>query len=123
MRGNAAHRRPSVHCAQRNPETSVDGIRRAATLTEGGVIDPSMDWQHTVRGVNTLGLKRAGFDEKRIRAIREAFRILFRKGRNLRLAIKELEESGRANQDVAALLDFIKASKRGVCVGASESRS
>ena len=82
-----------------------------------------MDWQHTVRGVNTVGLKRAGFDEKRIRAIREAFRILFRKGRNLGLAIKELEESGRANQDVSALLDFIKASKRGVCVGASESRS
>jgi UDP-N-acetylglucosamine acyltransferase len=82
-----------------------------------------MDWQHTVRAVNTVGLRRAGFDEKRIRVIREAFRILFRKGRNLGLAVKELEESGRANQDVAALLDFIKASKRGVCVGASESRS
>ena len=82
-----------------------------------------MDWQHTVRGVNTVGLKRAGFDEKRIRAIRDAFRTLFRKGRNLGLAIKELEQSGRANQDIAALLDFIKASKRGVCVGASESRS
>jgi len=45
-RGNAAHRRPSVHCAQRNPETSVDGIRRAATLTERGVIDPSMLYTH-----------------------------------------------------------------------------
>jgi len=82
-----------------------------------------MDWQHTVRAVNTVGLRRAGFDEKRIRVIREAFRILFRKGRNLGLAVKELEESGRVNQDVAALLDFIKGSKRGVCVGANESRS
>ena len=76
-----------------------------------------VDWQHTVRGVNVVGLKRAGFDEKRIRAIRDAFRVLFRKGRNLTLAIKEVEESARANSDVSALLEFIKASKRGVCVG------
>jgi UDP-N-acetylglucosamine acyltransferase len=77
-----------------------------------------IDWQHTVRGVNVIGLKRAGFDEKRIRAIREAFRVLFRKGRNLSLAIKELENRGRANSDVSALLDFIRSSKRGVCFGA-----
>jgi UDP-N-acetylglucosamine acyltransferase len=76
-----------------------------------------IDWQHTVRGVNVVGLKRAGFDEKRIRQIKEAFRVLFRKGRNLSLAIKEIEE-GRANQDVLALLEFIKSSKRGVCCGA-----
>jgi UDP-N-acetylglucosamine acyltransferase len=77
-----------------------------------------IDWQHTVRGVNAIGLKRAGFDEKRIRAIKEAFRVLFRKGRNLSLAIKEIESGERANSDVSALLDFIKSSKRGVCCGA-----
>ncbi len=77
-----------------------------------------VDWQHTVRGVNILGLKRAGFDEQRIRAIKEAFRVLFRKGRNLSLAIKEIEENDRANKDLSALLEFIKSSKRGVCFGA-----
>jgi len=77
-----------------------------------------IDWQHTVRGVNVVGLKRAGFDEKRIRAIREAFRILFRKGRNLALAVKEVKENGTANSDVLAVLEFIKTSKRGVCFGA-----
>lgn len=82
-----------------------------------------IDWQHTVRGVNVVGLKRAGFDEKRIRALRSAFRILFRKGRNLALAVEELEQSGRVQPDVAALLDFIRTSKRGVCFGANESRS
>ena len=76
-----------------------------------------IDWQHTVRGVNVIGLKRAGFDDKRIREIREAFRVLFRKGRNLSLAVKELEMHERANSDVSALLDFIKSSKRGVCFG------
>ena len=76
-----------------------------------------VDWQHTVRGVNVVGLKRAGFDERRIRAIRGAFRVLFRKGRNLSIAVKEVEESMRANDDVMTLVEFIKSSKRGVCFG------
>jgi len=76
-----------------------------------------VDWQHTVRGVNVVGLKRAGFDEKRIRAIRGAFRVLFRKGRNLALAVQEVEKSAGANTDVLALLEFIKSSERGVCFG------
>jgi UDP-N-acetylglucosamine acyltransferase len=76
-----------------------------------------IDWQHTVRGVNVVGLKRAGFDEKRIRVIREAFRTLFRKGRNLSIAVQEMEKSEGATADVVALLGFIKASKRGVCFG------
>jgi UDP-N-acetylglucosamine acyltransferase len=79
-----------------------------------------VDWQHTVRGVNVIGLKRAGFDDRRIRAIRDAFRVLFRKGRNLSLAVKELETRGEVGPDVSTLLQFIKSSKRGVCVGASE---
>ncbi len=77
-----------------------------------------VDWQHRVRGVNVIGLKRAGFDEPRIREIKEAFRILFRKGRNLSLAIKEIEANGKISQDITALLEFIKSSKRGVCFGA-----
>ena len=76
-----------------------------------------IDWQHTVRGVNVVGLKRAGFDERRIRKIREAFRILFRKGRNLSLAIKEIESNSEISTDLTALLKFIKSSQRGVCFG------
>ena len=76
-----------------------------------------VDWQHTVRGVNVVGLKRAGFDDQRIGAIRAAFRVLFRPGRNLAIALKEVEQSKRASGDVSALLDFIKSSKRGVCFG------
>jgi UDP-N-acetylglucosamine acyltransferase len=77
-----------------------------------------IDWQHSVRGVNVVGLKRAGYDDKRIRAIRQAFRILFRPGRNLAIAVKEVEQTAQANNDVLALLQFIKTSKRGVCFGA-----
>ena len=77
-----------------------------------------IDWQHTVRGVNVVGLKRAGVDDGRIRALREAFRILFRKGRNLSLAVAELEEkSPEPTSDVMKVLEFIRSSKRGVCSG------
>jgi UDP-N-acetylglucosamine acyltransferase len=76
-----------------------------------------IDWQHTVRGVNVIGLRRAGFDEQRIREIRLAFRTLFRKGRNLSLAMKEIEDLERASPDVLTLLEFIRSSKRGVCFG------
>ena len=79
-----------------------------------------IDWQHTVRGVNIVGLKRAGFDDRRIRDIRNAFRLLFQKGRNLSLAVKELEASGKVSPDVLNLLEFIRSSKRGVCSGARE---
>jgi UDP-N-acetylglucosamine acyltransferase len=79
-----------------------------------------VDWQHTVRGVNVVGLKRAGFDERRIHDIRAAFRVLFRKGRNLSLAVKEIEATGKVGPDVATLLEFIRSSKRGVCVGTRE---
>lgn len=77
-----------------------------------------VDWQHTVRGVNSVGLKRAGFDERKIRALKDAFRVLFRKGRNLSLAIRELEIKENLTPQVLALLEFVKSSKRGVCFGA-----
>lgn len=76
-----------------------------------------VDWQHTVRGVNVIGLKRAGFDEPRIREIKEAFRILFRKGRNLSLALQEIEDKKGLSPEVTALLEFVKSSRRGVCFG------
>lgn len=77
-----------------------------------------VDWQHTVRGLNLVGLKRAEFDGQRIRALKEAFRILFRKGRNLKVAVAEVEADADLARQVLPLLEFIKTSKRGVCFGA-----
>ena len=76
-----------------------------------------VDWQHTVRGVNVVGLKRVGFDEPRIRALKDAFRLLFRKGRNLAVALMEVEANKDLSPEVIAPLEFVKSSKRGVCFG------
>lgn len=80
-----------------------------------------MDWTHTVRAVNRIGLRRAGFSADRIRAVQRAFAILFRTRRNLRAALAEIE-TAPPNADVAELIAFIRASTRGVCVGPRPGR-
>jgi UDP-N-acetylglucosamine acyltransferase len=75
-----------------------------------------MDGTHTVRGVNIVGLRRAGFDKDRIRALRNAFSRLFRQRINLGKAAEELRGEATTS-DVKYLLDFIQQSKRGVCFG------
>lgn len=74
------------------------------------------DLTHTVRGVNRVGLKRAGFDAARIRAVTNAFRRLFRVRTNLRIAMAEIEAE-TPTPDVQELLAFIRDSKRGVAGG------
>jgi len=78
-----------------------------------------MDYKHVVRGINRVGLQRAGFDGERIRALRRAFAQLFGRPRNLRLALAEVEQ-GPLTDDVRHLIEFIRASKRGVCFGPRE---
>lgn len=75
-----------------------------------------LDGTHTVRGLNRVGLRRAGFDAGRIRALATAFRILFRARTNLREAMARVEAAVRS-PDVEELLAFIRASSRGVAMG------
>jgi UDP-N-acetylglucosamine acyltransferase len=75
-----------------------------------------MDGTHTVRGLNRIGLRRAGFDAASMRALSTAFRILFRVRTNLREAMVRVESECRA-PEVDELLAFIRAAKRGVAMG------
>jgi UDP-N-acetylglucosamine acyltransferase len=75
-----------------------------------------MDETHTVRALNTVGLRRAGFEAVQIRDLRRAFARLFRARTNLRRAADEIE-SGPVSAEVGELLAFIRSSRRGVCQG------
>lgn len=79
-----------------------------------------MDGTHTVRGVNRVGLRRAGFDAARIRTLVRAFRILFRVRTNLREAVARVEAECRS-PDVDELLGFIREAKHGVAMGPPRS--
>jgi UDP-N-acetylglucosamine acyltransferase len=75
-----------------------------------------MDGTHTVRALNRVGLRRAGFTAVQIRALQNAFVHLFTRAGNLTKAIAALEGEP-VSSDVRYLIDFIRASKRGVCFG------
>jgi UDP-N-acetylglucosamine acyltransferase len=75
-----------------------------------------MDGTHTVRGLNRVGLRRAGWTAEQIRALQRAFVALFGGRRNLRLAMAEVDATPRT-PEVDELLAFIRASTRGVCFG------
>lgn len=74
-----------------------------------------MDGTHTVRGVNAVGLRRAGFDGAQIVAIRRAVARLFGRPTHLGRALAVVEAGGMT-AEVGELVAFIRASKRGVCV-------
>jgi UDP-N-acetylglucosamine acyltransferase len=75
------------------------------------------DLTHTLRGINVVGLRRAGFSAAAIAAVRRAFAALFAKRQNLKLAIGRLRDAGDLSPEVAEMLAFIEASKRGVAFG------
>lgn len=75
------------------------------------------DWEHTVRALNLVGLKRAGFDRQRIAALKKAFRLLFQHRVNLREALAQVEAEVPLTEDVRYLVEFIRQSKRGVAMG------
>ena len=57
-----------------------------------------------VRGINSVGLKRAGFQSREIRNLKKAFRILLRSELPLRLAVENLKPTDSPH--VQHLLDF-----------------
>jgi UDP-N-acetylglucosamine acyltransferase len=64
-----------------------------------------------VRGLNIVGLTRAGFSEEQRRVLKNAFRTLFKSAAPL---ADVLDELGRVDdENVAHLVEFIRGSKRG----------
>jgi UDP-N-acetylglucosamine acyltransferase len=64
-----------------------------------------------VRGLNSVGLRRAGFSADSRSALKNAYQVLFRNGLPLEEAVVELEQKN--DPHVAHLVEFIKTSKRG----------
>jgi UDP-N-acetylglucosamine acyltransferase len=63
-----------------------------------------------VRGLNAVGLKRAGFSREDLAALKDAYRILFARGKLLEEALRELATLNSAH--VAHLIEFIGNAKR-----------
>ncbi len=76
-----------------------------------------MDLTHMLRGINTVGMRRAGLVPGAIREVRKAFTRLFGERQNLKLALARLTAEGPLTPEVTEMVEFIQASKRGVAFG------
>jgi len=67
-----------------------------------------------VRGINQIGLERRGFAPEDTRALREAYRLLYRSNLNVRQACEKIgTELGRSDV-LDYLVAFVESSQRGI---------
>ena len=67
-------------------------------------------------GLNVIGLKRRGFKEETIRALKEAYRIVFRSSLLLSVAIEKVKSEVEDIPEVRQFVEFIEnRSARGIC--------
>jgi UDP-N-acetylglucosamine acyltransferase len=72
------------------------------------------DFNAAVKGLNVVGLKRAGFRHSDIAPLKKAYQILFRSRLKLEEALRRIEtECPTAH--TRHLVDFIRRSERGIC--------
>ena len=65
-------------------------------------------------GLNIRGLRRHGFSEPVIQALRGAYRLLYRQELSLDRALGELDRIAGSVEEVAALANFVRGSARGI---------
>ena len=65
-------------------------------------------------GLNLIGMKRRGFKEETIKALKEAYRLIFRSSLLLAVAIERIKNEIEDIPEVHQLIDFIQESKRGI---------
>ncbi len=72
------------------------------------------DFNITPCGVNSVGLKRAGFSQEEIGRLRQAYRLLFRSGLKLDDALSQIEKEV-PGEYARHLVAFVRGSTRGIC--------
>jgi UDP-N-acetylglucosamine acyltransferase len=66
-------------------------------------------------GLNTVGLKRHGFSDSSINALKKAYKILFREKRTLKEAIRKIKAELPDIPEIRHLTEFIEKNTRGIC--------
>ena len=65
-------------------------------------------------GLNKEGLKRHGFSSELINQLQKAYKILYREGHTLKVAIKELKKLKSGSEEIENFISFIEKSERGI---------
>src|SRR5579885_1988887 len=72
------------------------------------------DFNVAPKGLNLVGLRRAGFQAREVAALKTAYRILYRSGLKLEEALERIETT-IPTEHTLHLVAFIRSSKRGIC--------
>lgn len=72
------------------------------------------DFNIAPKGLNLVGLRRAGFKADQISKLKTAYQLLYRSGLKLADALERIEAEA-PSEETARLVAFIRASKRGIC--------
>jgi UDP-N-acetylglucosamine acyltransferase len=72
------------------------------------------DFNVAPRGLNVVGLRRAGFRASELGALKQAYRLLYRSGLKLADALDRIEKE-IDSEHTRHLVRFIRSSKRGIC--------
>jgi UDP-N-acetylglucosamine acyltransferase len=72
------------------------------------------EFNAAVKGLNVIGLKRAGFKHVDIASLKKAYQILFRSRLKLEEALRRIETEC-ATEHTLHLVEFIRRSERGIC--------
>src|ERR1700761_4232907 len=67
-----------------------------------------------IRGVNTIGLKRRGFKENEISALKDVYRTFYRSQLNVRQALEKIREGIPQIDPVNIFLSFVETTSRGI---------
>ena len=65
-------------------------------------------------GINVEGLKRGGFSPQEIRALREAYKVIYRQGLRLVDAVEKLKVMQQTTPAIERFVSLIESSKRGI---------
>ena len=68
----------------------------------------------TTVGINTVGLKRRGFDSHSVDTLRKAYKVIFRRGNTVQEALAELDEMVPDCEAIRPLIDSLHQSTRGI---------
>jgi len=70
--------------------------------------------RNAVTGLNVVGLKRAGFTPAERAQVKQAFKLIYRSGLNVKQAVEAIEAT-KLGPGAAEMVDFIHRSRRGIC--------
>ncbi len=68
-----------------------------------------------VGGLNVVGMRRAGIDAEGRRQVKEAYRLLYRAGLTVAVAVDRIRKLLPVGGPAQEMADFVAASERGIC--------